>query len=66
MKKGSGIYPFSSLSKEEQKKLAEAFSYKKVRKNTILLEQETTRVEKLYILSKGLARYYYELNNTKI
>ncbi len=66
MKKDSQIYPFSLLSKKEQEKLYNEFSYEKVRKNTILLEQEITGVEKLYTLSKGHAQYYYELNNTKI
>ncbi len=46
--------------------MTHAFSYEKVKKDTILLEQEITRVEKLYILSRGHAQYYYEMNNTKI
>jgi len=66
LKKGSDIYPFSMLSKQEQEKLTNAFSYEKVKKATVLLEQEITRIEKVYILSKGFAQYYYELNNTKI
>ena len=66
MKKESQIYPFSVLSKQDQEELTNAFSYEKVRKGTVLLEQEITSVEKLYILSRGRAQYYYELNNTKI
>ncbi len=66
MKQETQIYPFSLLSKETQEELATAFSYEKVKKETILLEQEITSVEKVYLLSKGRARYYYELNNTKI
>ncbi|MBU8911700.1 MAG: CBS domain-containing protein [Desulfobacterales bacterium] len=66
MKQESQIYPFSTLSKQDQEKLTNAFSYEKVQKGTVLLEQEITRVENLYILSKGHAQYYYELNNTKI
>jgi len=66
LKKESQIYPFSVLSKQDQEELTNAFSYEKVRKGTVLLEQEITSVEKLYILSRGRAQYYYELNNTKI
>jgi len=66
LKQETQIYPFSLLSKETQEELATAFSYEKVKKETILLEQEITSVEKVYLLSKGRARYYYELNNTKI
>lgn len=66
MKKDSQIYPFSLLPKQEQKELTTAFSYEKVKRNTVLLEQEITSVEKVYILSKGHARYYFELNTTKI
>jgi len=66
LKKESHIYPFSLLSEQEQEKLCSAFSSEKVKKDTVILEQEITSVEKLYILSKGCAQYYYELNNTKI
>jgi len=66
LKKESQMYPFSMLSKKDQEELAPAFSYEKIKENTIFLEQEITRVEKFYILSKGHAQYYYELNNTKI
>jgi CBS domain-containing protein len=66
LKKESHTYPFSVLSKQEQKKLYTAFSYEKVKKDIVLLEQDITRVEKLYILSKGLAQYYYALSHTNI
>jgi len=66
LNKESQAYPFSLLSKQDQKELATAFSYEKVKKDTVLLEQEITSVKKVYILSKGHAQYYYELNNTKI
>ena len=66
MKQDSQIYPFSLLSMQNQKEVTTAFSYEKVKKNTVLLEQEITSVEKVYILSKGRSRYYYELNNTEI
>ena len=66
MKEELQIYPFSLLSNQEQKKLTHAFSYEKVTKDTVLLEQDITKVEKLYTLSKGSARYYYAMNNTNI
>lgn len=66
MKQELQVYPFSLLSMQEQVELTPAVSYEKVEKDTILFEQEITRVEKIYILSKGHAQYYYELNNTKI
>ena len=66
MKNESQIYPFSLLSKLEQEALTTAFSFEKINKDTVLLEQEITRVEKFYILSKGHANYYYERNNTKL
>ncbi|SDU60938.1 DUF294 nucleotidyltransferase-like domain-containing protein [Desulfobacula phenolica] len=64
--KKSDIYPFSVLSKQEQTKLYSAFSYEKLKKGTVLFVQDITKVEKLYILSKGLAQYYYVLNHTNI
>jgi CBS domain-containing protein len=62
----SQTYPFSLLSKPEQNRLTTAFSYEKIKKGQVLFEQEITSVKHLYILSSGHARYYYELNNTRI
>jgi len=66
MENQSQIYPFSLLSKSEQKEVTHAFSYEKFKKDTIILEQEITRLEKLYILSHGHAQYHFESHNTKI
>ncbi len=66
MKEELPIYPFSLLSNQKQKKLSPAFFYEKVTRETVLLEQDITKVEKLYILSKGSAQYYYAMNNTNI
>ena len=64
--KKSRLFPFSVLPKAEEKAVFNAFSYEKYSKDTVILEQELTRVEKLYILSKGLGQYYFEDHNTKI
>lgn len=66
MKTESQVYPFSKLSNQEQEKLYNAFSYEKVKKDTVVFEQEITRVDKLYVLSKGSGQYGYETRNTKI
>lgn len=56
---------FSLLPKNEQEKLFHQFSYETHKKGTILLVQEISEVDKLYILSKGSAQYYYEENFAK-
>ena len=66
MNNQSQTYPFSLLSTLDQEKLTTSFSFEKVKKATVILEQEITRVEKFYILSTGHARYYYELNHTNL
>lgn len=66
MKKTNSIPPFSLLSKESQKELYSHFSFEDHKKGTILLVQEISNVDKLYILSKGAARYYYEESFSKI
>lgn len=52
--------PFSLLPKQAQEKLFNHFSYETHKKGTILLVQEISKIDKLYILSKGKARIYYE------
>ncbi|MCP4673314.1 MAG: CBS domain-containing protein [Desulfobacula sp.] len=42
------------------------FSLVSISKDQVLFEQEITKVDKFYILSKGLAKYYYEQNNRQI
>jgi CBS domain-containing protein len=66
LKEKTQVYPFSILPHDEQKKLFNCFSYEKADKNTILADQEFTEIKKIYILSKGLAKYYYRLDHTKI
>ncbi|OGR13522.1 MAG: cyclic nucleotide-binding protein [Desulfobacula sp. GWF2_41_7] len=64
-KKKSRIFPFSVLPAKEEKSLLNYFSYEKIAKNTVFLEQELTRIEKLYTLSSGMGQYYFEDRNTK-
>jgi CBS domain-containing protein len=66
MEKQSLNTPLSLLSSEKQKGINSDFSLEKIAKNYVLFEQEITKVEKFYILSKGLARFYYEQNNRQI
>ncbi len=65
MKKNTGIAPFSLLPESAQKDLYHHFSYEDQKKGSILLIQEVSKVEKLYILSKGSAQYYFEENFAK-
>lgn len=64
-KKKSRVFPFSVLPAKEEKALLNHFSYEKITKNTVLLEQELTRIEKFYTLSSGMGHYYFEDRNTK-
>ena len=64
-KKTAG-FAFSALSKSEEQALYNAFVYEKVAKNTILFVQEISRVEKLFVLSKGSVAYYFEQDNTRL
>ena len=65
-KKKSRLSPFSILPQKEQKAVLNSFSYEKISKDTVLLEQELTRVEKFYTLSSGIGHYYFEDRNVKI
>ncbi len=60
LKKKHQPNPFSVLPKKLQNTLLNSFSYEKIKKNTILLEQEITRVEKFYTLVGGSGYYYFE------
>ncbi len=64
-KKKPRHFPFSILPAKEEKALLNSFSYEKIAKDTILHEQELTRVEKFYTLSSGMGHYYFEDRNTK-
>ncbi len=66
MEKESLSSPLSLFPENEQKKMEKEFSIEKFSKDHVVFEQEITKVEKLYILSKGLAKYYYEQNNKQI
>ncbi len=65
-KKKSRLSPFSILPQKEQKAVLNSFSYEKISKDTVLLEQELTRVEKFYTLSSGAGNYYFEDRNVKV
>ena len=58
--------PMSLFSKEKQDQIDNSFTLEKISKGTVLFEQEITKIEKFYILSKGLAKFYYEQNNKQI
>jgi len=66
LKKKSQLPPFSVLPQKEQKAILNSFSYEKISKDTVLLEQELTRIEKFYTLSSGTGHYYFEDRNVKI
>jgi CBS domain-containing protein len=57
--------PFSFLPSNTKEDLQNQFSSETVKKDTILLVQEISAVEKFLVLSQGSARYYFEQNNQK-
>ncbi len=65
MKTTTQIAPFSLLPNEEQNKITNHFSFEKHKKGTILFIQEISTVDKLYILSEGSARFFFEENFAK-
>ena len=62
----SDIQPFTLLPKEILDALYPHFVYETHKKGAILLVQEVSRVEKLYILSRGSAQYYYQYQHSRI
>lgn len=62
MKTITHIKPFCDLPADMIRELDSRLSYETVEKGTILLTQEITPVDKLYILTKGEARYYFKEN----
>ncbi len=66
MAKQSLNTPLSIFSSDIQKEIENEFSLEKVPRGLVLFEQEITKVEKFYILYKGLAKFYYEQNNRQI
>jgi CBS domain-containing protein len=63
-KKTAG-FAFSTLSKSEEQALYNAFAYEKYEQGRLLFVQEISRVEKLFVLSKGSVAYYFEQDNTQ-
>jgi CBS domain-containing protein len=63
-KKTAG-FAFSTLSKTEEQALYNAFAYEKYEQGSVLFVQEISRVEKLFVLSKGSVAYYFEQDNTQ-
>lgn len=58
--------PFSLLTPEEEKDLAQWFSFETIKAGEMVLVQEFSPVEKLYILSKGAAAYYFEQDRIRL
>jgi CBS domain-containing protein len=61
-----GIEPFSYLPKAAKETFLGRLEPRQIKKDIVLLAQETSLVEKFLVLSKGAAQYYFEQNNEKI
>jgi CBS domain-containing protein len=57
--------PFSFLPGKAKEDLLNHFSSETIKKDTILLAQEISSIEKFLVLSQGSAQYYFEQNNEK-
>ena len=57
--------PFSFLPENSKEDLLSHFSSETFKKDTILLAQEISPIEKFLVLSLGSAQYYFEQNNEK-
>ena len=57
--------PFSFLPEKAKKDLLSLFTSETIKKDTILLVQEISSIEKFLVLSQGSAQYYFEQNNEK-
>jgi CBS domain-containing protein len=57
--------PFSFLPEKAKEDLLSHFSSETIEKDTILLAQEISSIEKFLVLSEGSAQYYFEQNNEK-
>ena len=57
--------PFSFLPEKAKQELLSHFSSETIKKDTILLAQEISSIEKFLVLSQGSAQYYFEQNNEK-
>ena len=58
--------PFSFLPETAKEDLLSHFFSETIKKDTILLVQEISPIEKFLVLSQGSAQYYFEQNNEKI
>jgi CBS domain-containing protein len=58
--------PFSLLPEAVKITFSNGFERRQIPKDTVLLVQEISPVEKFLVLSKGEAQYYFEQNNEKI
>ena len=65
LKNELGQAPFSFLPEKAKKDLLSLFSSETIKKDTILLAQEISSIEKFLVLSQGSAQYYFEQNNEK-
>lgn len=66
MKKRAEFPPFSFLSRQEEKDLSKKFSFERHKAGDLILTQESSRTQKLYVLSKGAAAYYFEQDRIRI
>ena len=57
--------PFSFLPEKAKEDLLSHFSSETIKKDTILLVQEISPIEKFLVISQGSAQYYFEHNNEK-
>jgi CBS domain-containing protein len=57
--------PFSFLPEKAKEDLLSRFTPETIKKDTMLLVQEITSIEKFRVLSRGSAQYYFEQNNEK-
>ena len=57
--------PFSLLPEKAKEDLLSHFSSETIKKDTILLVQEISSIEKFLVLSQGSAHYYFEQNIEK-
>ena len=65
MENGLDKPPFSFLPEKSKEDLLSHFSPESTKKDTILLVQEISSIEKFLVLSQGSAQYYFEQNNEK-
>lgn len=65
MKNNLDTPPFSLLPEKAKEDLLSPFSSETIKKDTLVLVQEISSIEKFLVLSQGSAQYYFEQNNEK-